>query len=88
MAKKKNNIKGVETRSSKLDLHTKVNPKALTPVKPRKRTEQQSKVKLDVGSSNVCGRKSSKKTRELESLQNIFDGCQATILDFTPKIWK
>lgn len=85
---KNNNSKGVETRSSKLDMHSKVNHKVSTPVKPGKRTDQQSKVKPDVGSPEGCGRRSSKKTRELESLQNIADSCQATILDFTPKVWK
>ena len=80
---KKNNSKGVETRSS-----SKVNPKALTPVKPDKKIDQKSKVKPDVGSPDGRGRKSSMKTRELESLQNIADGCQATILDYNPKIWR
>lgn len=49
-AEKKSNIKGVETRSSKLEQHTKVNPKALTLEKSGKRTDQHSKVKPDVGS--------------------------------------
>ena len=31
------------------------------------------------------GRRTSKKTRELESMQNITDGRHTTILDFTPK---
>ena len=65
-----------------------MNPKVSSPAKSGKKADQQSKVKPDVGSPNGRGRKSSKKTRELESLQNIADGCQATILDFTPKIWK
>ena len=42
-------------------------------------------MKLNVGTPEKLGRESSRKTRELESLQNIADGRQATILDFTPK---
>ena len=80
---KKNNSKGVETRSS-----SKVNPKSLTPVKPGKKIDQKAKVKPDVGTPDGRGRKTSMKTRELESLQNIADGCQATILDYNPKLWK
>ena len=87
-AEMKDNSKGVETRSSKLESHPKMNPNVSTPVKSGKKVDQQSKVKPDVGSLDGRGRRSSKKTRELESLQNIADGCQATILDFTPKIWK
>ena len=47
--------------------------------------EQQSKVKPNLGTLEKPGRRSSRKTRELESLQNIIDGRQATILGFTPR---
>lgn len=80
---KKINSKGVETRSS-----SKVIPKSLTPVKPDKKIDQKSKVKPDVGTPDGGGRKTSMKTRELESLQNIVVGCQATILDYNPKLWR
>ena len=82
---KKINTKGVETRSSKIDQQSKVKPLASTPNKSRKRADQLSKVKPDVGSPDKPGRRSTKSTRELESMQNIADGRQATILDFTPK---
>ena len=84
-AKKKNNTKGVETRSSKIDQQTKTNPLASTLDKYGKRAELHSKVKPDVGPPEKAGRRTTKKTRELESMQNIADGRQATILDFTPK---
>jgi len=42
-------------------------------------------VQPDVGSPDKTGRKSTKKTRELENMQNIADGRQTTILVFTPK---
>ena len=44
-AEKKNNTKGVETRSSKIDQQTKVKPLASTPDKSGKRVDQHSKVK-------------------------------------------
>ena len=74
----------METRSSKAD-PTKEKYFASTPNKSGKRAEQIHKVKPDVGSLDKPGRKKSQKTRELESLQNIADGRQATIMDFTPK---
>lgn len=43
------------------------------------------KLKLDVGTPKKPGRKTSKNKREIESLQNIANAKQATILDFTPK---
>ena len=43
------------------------------------------KLKPNVGTPEKLGRKTSKKTRESESLQNIANGKQETILDFTPK---
>ena len=46
--------------------------------------EQQGKVKPNVGTPEKPGRRSSGKARELESMQNIADGRQATMLDFTP----
>ena len=85
--KKKKNIvyKGVETRNNKVDQEAKVKPNVRTPKKSRRRVDQQTKVKLDVGTPDKPGIRSSRKTRELESMQNIVDGRQATILEFTPK---
>ena len=77
--------KGVETRSSKIEQQTKMNHLASTLEKSGKRAEQHAKVKPDVGPPEKSGRRTIKKTRELESMQNIADGRQATILDFTPK---
>ena len=81
----KNITKGVETRSNKIEQQTKMNHLASTLEKPGKRAEQHAKVKPDVGPPEKSGRRTIKKTRELESMQNIADGRQATILDFTPK---
>ena len=81
----KNITKGVETRSSKIEQQTKMNHLASTLEKPGKRAEQHAKVKPDVGPPEKSGRRTIKKTRELESMHNIADGRQATILDFTPK---
>ena len=47
--------------------------------------EQQSKVKPNVGTPKKLGRKSLRKTREIERLQNIADGRQTAILDLSPK---
>lgn len=43
------------------------------------------KLKLNVGTQEKHSRKSTRKTRESKSLQNIANGKWATILDFTPK---
>lgn len=43
------------------------------------------KLKLNVGTPEKLGRKTTRKTRESESLHNVADGKHATILDFTPK---
>ena len=47
--------------------------------------EHKTKVKPNVGTLEKRRSKSTRKTREMESMQNIVDGRQATILDFTPK---
>ena len=65
---KKNNTKGVETRSSKKDQQTKAKPLASTLDKYSKIIDQHSKVKMDVGSPDKPGRRTTKKTRELESM--------------------
>ena len=81
----KNITKGVETRSSKIDQQTKMIPLAYTLEKSRKRAKKHAKVKPDVGPPEKFGRRTTKKTRESESMQNIADGRQETNLDFTPK---
>lgn len=43
------------------------------------------KLKPNFGAPEKPGRKSTRKKRESENLQNIANGKQATILDFTPK---
>lgn len=43
------------------------------------------KLKPNVGTLEKPGRKTTRKTRESESLHNIVDGKQETIMDFTPK---
>ena len=47
--------------------------------------DQKAKVKPNVGTPDKPGKRSSRKARELESMQNIVDGRQATLLEFTPK---
>ena len=42
-------------------------------------------IKADIGSPYKQGRKSAKYKREQESLQNIANGKQATMLEFTPR---
>ena len=43
------------------------------------------KVKADVGFLSKVGRKTLKNLREMESMQNIANGKEVTILEFTPK---
>ena len=85
---KKMNEEGIKTKSQR-NPKKKVEKKSFsTPKGVETRTskmDQQAKVKPYVGTPKKPGRRSSRKARELESMQTIADGKQATLLEFTPK---
>ena len=72
------------SQRKKVEKKSNTNPKGVETRSSK--VDQQAKVKPNVGTLDKPGRKSSRRTREMESMQNIADGRQATIFNFTLKI--